>query len=554
MLQEILPYIYNYGWLLGTSILLMAFYQLFLVRRHSYHFMRTYLLAIPVVCLVQIGAFAYHALNASDEAPVVMEMTQQEADAYIAEHPQREVIFQEMPTQTANNLAQGEKSTEVVSTSPDLIEHKPAAVPAATPMVPFSLYQILKWMFIGIAAISGFLLLLVLVPLLQMQYKIRRMPSTRSEDGYRIVRSSHVNTPFSFCRTIFLPIKCTTSAESVFLKHEKAHITCAHYIDVWSIEVLVRLLWFNPILWYVRKVLRDLHEFEADRCVLQSGEDLHTYQTLLLGEIGEECSVVANGFNKSFIRRRILEMRQATPQLLGRGRKIMTATWMLLLFGVFAMYAFPRKSSVVLHIKPNDARALPLDTCYEVEGVDTCFASVEEEKNKEEIMTDSVNTEIKVDSTEVALDRIKKEEEKPVAVEKESTVERPTHDHNGWRYVVDLPLHDLNDQRSVRVRHDDNETFITFAKYISSDDEVVRFGGPDSYIVDTNTGVHYKARRSIPSYAWHYFHILGMKGKIVDITVVFPRIPDSAEWISFYQVTSHLQSGERMDVKRFLDK
>ena len=547
MLQDFLPYLYHYGWLLSTSVLLLLFYRLFLSRRHSYRFMRRYLLAIPVVCLLQLLACAYHYYSASHESPIVMEVTRQEADHYIAEHPRTEVLLLEDKGQESSVYSQesGVYNQESSAQNKEITDAPPATV---------STRQILMWTGVGIGTVSGILLLLVLVPLLQMQYKIRRMPSTRSEDGYRVVRSSQVNTPFSFCRTIFLPLQCTTSAESVFLKHEKAHITCAHYIDVWCIEVLVRLLWFNPVLWYVRKSLRDLHEYEADRCVLQSGEDLHTYQTLLLGEIGEECSVVANGFTKSFIRRRILEMKQASPKLLGRGRKMMTATWMLLLFGVFAMYAFPLKSSVVLHIKPNDALTLPVDTCYEVEGVDTCSASVEEEKNKEEIKTDSVNSEIKVDSTEVALDRLKKEEEKPVAVEKESTVERPTHDHNGWRYVVDLPLHDLNDQRSVRVRHDDNETFITFAKYISSDDEVVRFGGPDSYIVDTNTGVHYKARRSIPSYAWHYFHILGMKGKIVDITVVFPRIPDSAEWISFYQVTSHLQSGERMDVKRFLDK
>lgn len=551
MLQEILPYIYNYGWLLGTSILLMAFYHLFLARRHSYRFMRTYLLAIPVVCLVQIGAFAYHALNASDEAPVVMEMTQQEADAYIAEHPQREVIFQEMPTQTANNLAQGEKSTEVVSTSPDLIEHIPAAVPAATPMVPFSLYQILKWMFIGIAAISGFLLLLVLVPLLQMQYKIRRMPSTRSEDGYRIVRSSHVNTPFSFCRTIFLPLQCTTSAESVFLKHEKAHITCAHYIDVWCIEVLVRLLWFNPVLWYVRKSLRDLHEYEADRCVLQSGEDLHTYQTLLLGEIGEECSVVANGFNKSFIRRRILEMRQATPQLLGRGRKIMTATWMLLLFGVFAMYAFPRKSSVVLQIKPNDARTLLVDTCLWVEGVDTCSTDVEEQEEEKLKDTDSLTTEIKVDSTEVYLDRIKTSEELPSEAKGENVEERPTHAEDGWPILYDLPMASASDKKSMTITHTDTETHLTFVRPCKSDDQLFRFGGPDSYIVDVATGIHYKARRSIPAEAWYYFHLRGKKNTNCKVTVVFPRLPETTDVIQLYQVTHHLQSGDYIEISKW---
>jgi hypothetical protein len=132
--------------------------------------------------------------------------------------------------------------------------------------------------------------------------------------------------------------------------------------------------------------------------------------------------------------------------------------------------------------------------------------------------------------------------------------EFPTHDHNGWRYVTSLPLHNPKNQRMTRIRHDGNETFITFTKQISSDCELVRFGGPDSYIVDPNTGVHYKARRSIPQYAWHYFYVKDMKDQMVDITVVFPRIPDSTRWISLYQVTSHLQSGARLYVESFLEK
>jgi hypothetical protein len=147
-----------------------------------------------------------------------------------------------------------------------------------------------------------------------------------------------------------------------------------------------------------------------------------------------------------------------------------------------------------------------------------------------------------------------KASEEPTPQSTSTEYEFPTHDHNGWRYVMDLPLHAPNDQRRMWIRHEGNETHITFAKYISSDDEIVRFGGPDSYIVDTATGYHYKARRSIPAYAWHYFHVKGMKGKTVDITVVFPRIHDTAQWISLYQVTSHLQSGERINVKQYLQK
>ena len=129
----------------------------------------------------------------------------------------------------------------------------------------------------------------------------------------------------------------------------------------------------------------------------------------------------------------------------------------------------------------------------------------------------------------------------------------PTYAPNGWRYVAELPKHDPNDKRRIKLRHEGDETFLTFAKKIRNENELVRFGGPDSYIVDATTGVHYKARRCIPDYAWHYFYVKDMVGEIIEVTVVFPRIPDSTEWIELYQVTRDKQSGEMLKVAQIME-
>ena len=76
-------------------------------------------------------------------------------------------------------------------------------------------------------------------------------------------------------------------------------------------EMLCRMLWFNPFVWIARKELRDVQEFEADRQVLDAGTEILTYQTLLLEETMKECPVFAEGFNRSFVRRRFVEMRSA---------------------------------------------------------------------------------------------------------------------------------------------------------------------------------------------------------------------------------------------------
>ena len=100
MLKEILPYLYGYGWLIATSLLLLSFYHLFLSRKHSYRFMRRYLLAIPLVCLVQLCTMAIHHYYAADQAPLIIQMNQEEADAYLAKYPERHIMVQETPATT----------------------------------------------------------------------------------------------------------------------------------------------------------------------------------------------------------------------------------------------------------------------------------------------------------------------------------------------------------------------------------------------------------------------------------------------------------------------
>jgi hypothetical protein len=322
-----------------------------------------------------------------------------------------------------------------------------------------------------------------------------------------------------------------------------------------------------------------------------------------VSEASEDCTIIANGFNNSFIRRRIKEMKRTERVGISRFGKLLTALWMLTLTGGTVASALPQKPATIVHVM-RETHVMGVDTCYVEEsatppqvtitqplfivqgyGDSTEFTSIVNEtpdsmysqrlfikypaRSKEEAtaissrIQNQVQTMLRLADVDKLLQDVEQTPTAPSPASQQETTEEPstpteaptpTHDHNGWRYVVDLPLHDPNDQRRMWIRHVGNETHITFAKYISSDDELVRFGGPDSYLVDPATAEHYKARRSIPAYAWHYFHVKGMKGKIVDITVVFPRIHDSAQWIALYQVTSHLQSGERYNVKQYLEK
>ena len=597
MLHTLSPQLYAYASIVLVSALLGAFYILFLSRKHSFRFQRSYLLAIPMVCLLQVGAYFAKAYVENKQAPEVMTMTQEEAETYLALHPEAKVREDMFPlSEHAQNDVIPSKET-----------HQEKAPAKDAPIVLTLTANTLRTaLCIAIPTVSVVLLLAIIIPLVRLRLMMRKEANGDAHSDGNILHAAWIQTPFSFGRTVFLPVGRTPDEERLFILHEQAHIACRHYIDVWAIELLTRLMWFNPVLWMVRKTLRDLHEFEADRLVLEQGTDAYAYQCLLVSEASEDCTIIANGFNNSFIRRRIKEMKRTERVGISRFGKLLTAFWVIILTGTTVTFALPQKPATIVQVI-REASVRGVDTCYveesatppqvtitrptfivHTDGDPTEFTSIVSEtpdsmysqrlfikypaRSKEEAtaISSRIQNQVQTMLRLADVDKLRQDveqaltapspapqqeaSEEPTPQSTSTEYEFPTHDHNGWRYVVDLPLHDPNDQRRMWIRHVGNETHITFAKYISSDDELVRFGGPDSYLVDPATAEHYKARRSIPAYAWHYFHVKGMKGKTVDITVVFPRIHDSVRWIALYQVTSHLQSGERYNVKQYLEK
>ena len=330
--DSLIPMLQGYGSILLVSTMLMAFYLLVMSRKQSFRFQRMYLLAIPAVCFLQIVALALLPKIMPQREVEVITLTQEEARRYQYENPDTKVIAEEMPAAEA----------EGISTPTPLPENGQFVISAST---------IQKCIYLGIPIVSALLLLIILIPLVQLLLRTRAIRLSNMEGSCTILRKPWVSTPFSMGRIIFLPMGKSKEAEEIFIKHEEAHIQSLHYIDVWCIELMVRLLWFNPMLWVVRKHLRDLHEFEADHLVLAQGVDVHSYQCLLLEVASGECSILTNGFSQSFIRRRIREMKRKGVAVLGHWGKTAAILWGVTLVGASTIFALPEQNTVVIHIE-----------------------------------------------------------------------------------------------------------------------------------------------------------------------------------------------------------
>lgn len=211
--------------------------------------------------------------------------------------------------------------------------------------------------------VTAFLFGLLVVQLFRILY-VRYRGERKNMDGYTVIVHPAVPTPFSFLTFIFIGTNLSGNKLDIIIKHESWHIRHRHYIDAIAIELFVRIFWFNPVLWWVRKELRNIDEFQTDRSLLDDGQEIYQYQTTLLEEVMEGNPYLANGFNSSFIKKRFVIMKNKSKIRFTKLRQAIIVPYVAILF---ALFSFTTGKAEVRYVeKPAaDSEAMMLsDTSY----------------------------------------------------------------------------------------------------------------------------------------------------------------------------------------------
>ena len=138
---------------------------------------------------------------------------------------------------------------------------------------------------------------------------VRHGQRQRLDDGSVLVVVDGEQAPFSWIKYIIISRKDYEENYHEVVTHEQAHIRCRHSIDVLVCDVLCCLQWFNPAMWLLRQELCAIHEYEADKAVLDSGINAKQYQILLIKKAaGGKWYSIANSFNHSKLKYRITMM------------------------------------------------------------------------------------------------------------------------------------------------------------------------------------------------------------------------------------------------------
>ena len=114
---------------------------------------------------------------------------------------------------------------------------------------------------------------------------LRRRCRIARFDGYTIAHSDEITSPFSFMGTVFMPVDTPQEHFRQILYHELSHIRHRHSLERAAMEVMRSVLWFNPFVWITARALAEVHEWEADRDVLDAGYDLTQYRITIFRQL-----------------------------------------------------------------------------------------------------------------------------------------------------------------------------------------------------------------------------------------------------------------------------
>jgi len=186
---------------------------------------------------------------------------------------------------------------------------------------------------------------------------IRSGRRERLADGTILVRVEGATTPFSWGRHIVISEEDMALSGREILLHEQAHLHLHHSVDLLATDLAGCLQWFNPAMWLLRRELRAIHEYEADRAVLEHGVEARDYQLLLIRKaVGGRWYSVANSFNHSKLKNRITMMLRKKSSRWTGARALFVVPLAVAALGAFAetVYVVPddkvKKESVTVDV------------------------------------------------------------------------------------------------------------------------------------------------------------------------------------------------------------
>jgi beta-lactamase regulating signal transducer with metallopeptidase domain len=174
------------------------------------------------------------------------------------------------------------------------------------------------------------------------------MSEKKNYHSFVLLSNRDISAPFSFFRWIFIPSELSDSEETEsIIIHERIHASQFHSADNLLIELTAAAMWFNPVVWMMKRSFNLIHEYLADEGTIRSGIDRFRYQAFLINNVAEEKLVgLSSNFNKSLIKKRMIMMTENTNKKQWKGRMAMLIPLSIILMSAtgFINGLYPEKT------------------------------------------------------------------------------------------------------------------------------------------------------------------------------------------------------------------
>ena len=173
------------------------------------------------------------------------------------------------------------------------------------------------------------------IPVLRVIFKTKvyRYGSTK------LIRNVEFPASFSLISYVFVHPSIDEPELSEIVKHEQEHIRQKHWIDLLLFEILRTMQWFNPIAWFYGRLIRQNHEYLADKHALQSSSNPGIYRAALLNQtFGGSIIPLTSSFNYSFNKKRFKMMNHTIQSPF---RKLKLLLIVPVFTGIFYAFATP---------------------------------------------------------------------------------------------------------------------------------------------------------------------------------------------------------------------
>ena len=164
------------------------------------------------------------------------------------------------------------------------------------------------WTLLSTVYFSGLLFLLFRFG--RQFYLLRKLVQSgeRYDEFYLLPNSS---TAFSFFNYIIIGKEIPEKERQLLVEHESIHSKRLHSIDILCCHLLEMVFWFNPLTFFLKRLFREIHEYEAD--ALSKANPENYIELLLQQSFGNYELSFIHSFNSTHLKQRIMRITNQHP-------------------------------------------------------------------------------------------------------------------------------------------------------------------------------------------------------------------------------------------------